>query len=343
MSHRRLAPARGWTLVELLVAMALSLLVIAGIAQIYLAAKRSYDIQTNIAEIQDVGRYVTDLLTHDIRMAGYWDSMDINLANSTPGNDGNPNGTPSSDSLFLTGRPNLPEDCSSNNSWGRMITRSIFGINDGNGIASYSCIGSDLLRGDVLTVRYADPVAIPATGPFTNTALYIRTAPFQGSVVFGNPEDCPPGTSGCALINYVNDPVFSDHALVAHAYYVATPISTSCGTVPVFARKTLDSTGTPRKESLVNGVEQLQFQYGVDTAVTAANPLGDGSVNQYLNADQVTNWHRVRAIRFWALVRANCQESGYTDTATYQLGDRTYTPNDRYRRTLYSSTVALRN
>jgi len=140
--------------------------------------------------------------------------------------------------------------------------------------------------------------------------------------------------------------------LVAHAYYVAAPISTSCGTVPVFARKALDSNGTPRKESLVNGVEQLQFQYGVDTAITSANPVGDGSVNQYLDANQiqappcvpgVACWNQVRTVRFWALVRANCPESGYTDTATYQLGDIPYTPNDRYRRTLYSSTVALRN
>ena len=109
----------------------------------------------------------------------------------------------------------------------------------------------------------------------------------------------------------------------------------------MFAREFLRSDGTPWKESLVNGVEHLHFQYGVDTDSPA-----DGSVNQYLNAISVTNgnlWNRVRAVRFWVLVRANCQESGYTDTATYQLGDITYSPGDHYRRALYSSTVALRN
>jgi len=327
---------KGWTLVELLVAMTLSLLVIAGIGQIYLAAKRSYDIQTNLAQIQDVGRYVVDVLTQDIHMAGYWDLMDINLANSTHGNDGDGTSSnpPTGDSVFLTGwQP--PGGCGSDDAWGRMITQKIFGINDGNGIGSYSCIGSDLLQGDVLTVRYANPDAV--TTPITtgDTNLYIHTAPFQGSLIAFD-------SGGSSIYtDYVTDTVSPTHSVVAHAYYVATSISTDCGDVPVFARKTLDINRKPRKESLVNGVEQLQFEYGVDTDSPA-----DGSVNQYLNAVDVTNgnlWNRVRAVRFWVLVRANCQESGYTDTATYQLGDITYSPGDHYRRALYSSTVALRN
>ena len=324
MNRGQLFPSRGWTLIELLVAMTLSLLVIAGIGQIYLAAKRSYDIQTNLAQIQDVGRYVVDVLTQDIHNAGYWGLMNMNAA-------------PAINPIIA------PDNCSNSNiNWGEMITRKIFGINDGNGIGVYGCIGGDWLQGDVLTVRYADPVAIttnqnlpppapPASDPYDPSRLYIRTAPLQGSIVQGNPF-------GNAQ-NLVTSSVFSDHALVAHVYYVADPISTECGDVPVFARKTLDINGYPLKESLVNGVEQLQFQYGVDTDA-------DGSVNRYLNANEVTAgnlWNQVRAVRFWVLVRANCQESGYTDTTSYLLGDFTYAPDDHYRRGLYSSTVALRN
>jgi type IV pilus assembly protein PilW len=329
MKRSPLFPSGGWTLVELLVATTLSLLVIAGIGQIYLAAKRSYDIQTNLAQIQDVGRYVTDVLTRDFHMAGYWGLMDINLADSTPGNDGNPGNPPTGDSFLLT-EWQAPGGCGGNDAWGRMITQKIFGINDGNGIGSYSCIGSDLLRGDILTVRYADTAAVTTPISPGDTSLYIHTAPFQGSLVAFDNSGNPVYT------DRVTDTISSTHAVVAHAYYVADPIPTDCGDVPVFARKTLDSNRTPRKESLVNGVEQLQFQYGVDTDA-------DGSVNRYLNADQVTNWHQVRAVRFWALVRSNCPEGGHTDTTTYQLGDVTYPTGDHYRRALYSSTVALRN
>lgn len=333
---------QGWTLVEVLVAMTLSLLVIAGIGQIYLAAKRSYEIQTNLAQIQDVGRYVIEVLTQDIHNAGYWDAMDINLATSTPLNDGPP---PTIDSFFLTGWQ-APGGCGSDDTWGRMVTQKIFGINDGNGIASYGCIGSDLWQGDILTVRYADPTRATTFNP---ASLYIRTSTFQGILAHGNPAAVV-ATYPLAS-NALVDSTFYNHALVAHAYYVADPISTECGDVPVFARKTLANDGTPLKESLVNGVENLQFQYGVDTKITSNpldpnyDPYGDYSINQYLSADQVTDWNQVRAVRFWVLVRADCPESGYTDTTTYQLGDFAYTPpaNDHYRRALYSSTVALRN
>lgn len=303
-------PARGLTLVELLITLTLSLLIIAGVGQIYLASKRSYDIQTNLAQIQDVGRYVTDVLTQDIHMAGYWDLMNINDPATTFTNKVDP----------------TPDSChSGNNAWGRMVKHGIYGLDNTDpalSIPDYDCITS-WERGDALIVRYADPVAIPPAGPFTATRLYIQTLPIRGIFSFGDPGPAP-------------GLVFSNHAVVAHAYYVANPITTACGNVPVFARETLTSNGTPSKESLVNGVEQLQFQYGVDTD-------NDKNVNQYLKAADVPDWDQVRAVRYWILVRASCQESGYTDANTYQLGDVPYTPGDHYRRALYSSTVALNN
>ena len=160
-----------------------------------------------------------------------------------------------------------------------------------------------------------------------------RTAPLQASIVRGNP-------AGDAH-NLITSPVFSDHAIVAHAYYLSRSYSMDCGGTtikpPELVGKSLDSNGIPRKESLVSGVERLQFQYGVDSD-------GNGSVDQYLNADQVADWSRARAVRFWALARALCPEGGYTDPKTYIMGDSSpYTPRDGFRRALYISTVALRN
>lgn len=334
---------RGWTLVELLVGSAVGLLVIAGIAQIYTAAKHSYDIQTRLAEIQDVGRYAVDVLSRDLRMAGYWGLMDIDLANSSPGDDPR-NGIYAGDNFFLTD-DFLPDTCTSNSDrdWGRMIVNRIFGLNEP--VTGYGCIGADRVRGDILTVRYADPVAIPNGGSFTGTRFYIRTAPFQGSIVQGNPSVCTPLVFPCPSVNYVTDTLFSDHALVAHAYYVTGSGTTvSCGgtsiTPPGLARKMLNSSGFPWKESLVNGVEHLQFQYGVDTDTAST----DGRVVRYFDADNVPDWNQVVAVRLWVLVRAVCPESGYIHTGTYAMGDENYSPgSDAYRRALFTTTVALRN
>lgn len=302
---------RGWTLVELMVGTAVGLLILAGIFQIYTAAKHSYDVQTRIAEIQDVGRFAIDLLSQDIRQAGYWGLLNINLA----GSDG-----------VLVGAVNTETCASTDTNWGRVVVNKIFGLNDTS--AGYGCIGTDRLRGDILTVRYADPVAIPSAGSFTPTRLYIRTAPFQGAIAQGQPQN-------------VTDPRNSDHALVAHAYFVAGSGTTvSCGgnsvMPPALARKILSSNGTPLKQSLVNGVEHLQFQYGVDTDTA-------GRVVRYVDANNVANWRQVVAVRIWVLVRATCPESGYINTGTYSLGDQAYSPNDSYRRALFTTTVALRN
>ena len=136
--------------------------------------------------------------------------------------------------------------------------------------------------------------------------------------------------------------------MVAHAYYVTnSTTATQCGkasapALPALARETLSSgaasPGFPVITELVTGVEQLQFQYGVDSD-------NNNSVDQYLNAgDPALSWTQVRAVRFWVLVRGDCPESGYTDNNTYNMGDLPpYAPNDGFRRALYTATVTLRN
>ena len=85
-------------------------------------------------------------------------------------------------------------------------------------------------------------------------------------------------------------------------------------------------------------MEQLQFLYGVDSD-------GDGWIDQYLKAKDIAanQWRSVHAVRFWVLVREDCPETGYTDGNTYKMGGFSYTPNDGYRRALFTSTVALRS
>lgn len=292
---------RGFTLVELLVTVTLGLLVIAGIGQIYTAAKRSYDIQTSLARLQDAGRYAVDVITQDVRRAGYWGLTNMRAF-------GPPAGAP-------------PTAATCNNTWGSMAQQAIFGINDS--AAGYACI-TTWLRGDVLTVRYAVP---QPTTVFAANTLYIRTTPSQATIALGAPAGAP-------------GPISSDHAVAAHAYYVQNSATATCNgaAIPALTREELGANGLPQAAELVLGVEHLQFQFGIDSD-------GDRSVNQYVNANALTlaNWNNVVSVRFWILARDECPETGYTNTATYTMGDINYTVNDQYRRQLYTSTVALRN
>ena len=63
---------RGFTLVEIMVAITLSLFLIGGLVQIYASNKKSSLLQRNLAEMQESQRLAIHVLTHDIRMAGYY-------------------------------------------------------------------------------------------------------------------------------------------------------------------------------------------------------------------------------------------------------------------------------
>jgi prepilin-type N-terminal cleavage/methylation domain-containing protein len=69
----------GFTLVEILIAISLGLILMAGIAQVYLSVKKSHQTEQNMARLQENGRFATMLLMRNIRMAGYGGCLSSNL------------------------------------------------------------------------------------------------------------------------------------------------------------------------------------------------------------------------------------------------------------------------
>ena len=62
---------RGYSLVELLVAMAIALVVMAGTYKVYVTQQDSYLLQEQVAEMQQNARTAKYIMTREIRMAGY--------------------------------------------------------------------------------------------------------------------------------------------------------------------------------------------------------------------------------------------------------------------------------
>lgn len=323
---------RGFTMVELMVAMVISLILMAGIGQIYLSAKKSYSIQNSLAHQQQTARYVMEVISQDLRRAGYWGG------NAAPAE--------------ITGSLGIATDngtCpSGDDSWGRMLDRRLFGLNDSNNsgaTSNYSsCIpNTDYIRGDILVVRYTAPwiIGSTTTPAFENNRVYLRTGLFDGHVFKGANAADPENQ-----INTAATPIGRDSELVAHAYYISTsPGQPSCTgvTVPSLFRESLDDNGRPAAEEVAYGVDNLQVRYGIDDDISAADFDGDGSVDQYFDAQNVPDWSQVITARIWLLTRAECPETGYTNTNTYAMADQNYAVNDGFRRQLYQTTVNVRN
>jgi len=299
---------KGFTLVEAMIGSAIGIFLLAGVLQIFTSMQQASTLVEHSSQIQETGRFAMNLITADLRRAGYWGgNADNNTISGTEGKQAATNTCPIG-----------------TNQWGRMIEQRIFGLNDTS--TGYACISNnDYLRGDVLTVRFTSSLTANVFDP---SDLYLRASLFEGRLFVGS--------KNADSANEVEDNPQRVHLIKAHAYYVGnTGRSCKGNQIPGLFWENLVK-GIPQKEELLAGVEQLQVQYGIDQDL-------DGVVDQYFNADAVANWKDVVTVKLWLLVRAECPDNSYTDDKTYIVGDQQYTPGDSYYRQLFNQTITLRN
>lgn len=70
-------PARGFGLVELMIAMTLGLILILGVSQIFIAGKQSFVVQQHTAALQENARFVLSRISRDLRQAGMFGCLDM--------------------------------------------------------------------------------------------------------------------------------------------------------------------------------------------------------------------------------------------------------------------------
>jgi type IV pilus assembly protein PilW len=62
----------GISLIEIMIALLIGLFLLGGILQMFSASQQTSRMQSNLARLQENGRFALDFLARDIRMAGYW-------------------------------------------------------------------------------------------------------------------------------------------------------------------------------------------------------------------------------------------------------------------------------
>ena len=66
---------RGFTLVELLIGMLVGLIVLGALASTFIIQSKSYDVQEQVAEMVQTARAAMDMISREVRMAGYDPSL----------------------------------------------------------------------------------------------------------------------------------------------------------------------------------------------------------------------------------------------------------------------------
>lgn len=305
-------PQRGFTLIELMIAMAISLFLLIGVSSMLMFSSSSEKTNSAGSEISTNGRYALEVLRRDLLHAGY---RGLSWAPSTP--------------LSTTVIASVPGECSP--LFAINIAQPIWGSNDSNPWTGNSpaCIpAANYSVGDIFVTRHA--ALSPATS-LDATTLYFRSAYERGEVFLGS----NPPTLFTAV------PVI-DYALETSAYYVSpyTNSATESPKVPALYRLALGAGPAMAASLVASNVENMQVQYGRTTT--------DGKT-RFQNADSISStttpseWNDVSAVRIWLLVRGTTPEPGYSNTTTYSLGDKTITASDGFRREVFSTIVQLRN
>ncbi|MEE9303912.1 MAG: PilW family protein [Thiotrichaceae bacterium] len=95
----------GFTMVELLVAMAIGLFLVGGVFQLFVANKQSSRIQNNLSHVQENGRFATSELSRVLRMAGLKSDPTDTAAFATPATapiTGSDNASAGADDVFIS-------------------------------------------------------------------------------------------------------------------------------------------------------------------------------------------------------------------------------------------------
>ena len=334
MANRR--RQSGMSLVELMVALAIGTFLLAGTISVFGKTRDLYRTNDNAARLQETARYAMSTLEADLRMANYWGLMSrADLIENGPTLD--PANPPNVNPTYtlpagLTGYGATINLCGA--MWAIKLPAYVEATN------SYTlgcgAFGAGAVAGsDTLTIRRVSTNAI-AAGALAACAgqFKIQTSRVQGTLF----------ASGTVPAGYL-PPLSETRAVVVNGYYVDQDSDERAGT-PSLRRKQLDVAGgapTITDLQIVPGVEDLQVELGVDFGFNA-----DQNADYFVPPNTVIPaGDQIVAVRIWLLVRAEQQESGFTDNGPYSYGSRVgaaqYIPGDAFRRVLVSKTIALRN
>lgn len=302
--------SRAFTLVELMVAMAISLLVILGAITLLLDSRQAYHTAELMARLQERGRFALDTLEPDIRLAAYW-----GLAGGRAPITGSARrDEPTPDGLAVAG------DCGPN--FALDLQTPVQGSNDR---WEYDCApyGAGVVPGtDVLTVRHAGLAPAP---------------PEAGRLqLHSDRESIQLMADGVVPAGFADPPLSETRDLVVTSYYLSRDSVQGRG-VPSLRRKRLVTGPAMADEEVVPQVEDFQLRLGADTT-------GDGVPNLFADPDRVPEGSAIVAVRIWLLLRSGEADGRHRDHRSYRYAGHTRGPfEDRRHRLLVQRTIGLRN
>lgn len=360
-----ISKAAGVSLVELLISLVIGSIILAGAVQVVANSKRSFIDQDEITFIQNNARFALDVISKDIRLAGYMGCASpgsVKVANAIAGNE---NGFVSMDGI--KGFDGGTVDVSTTGTFPANYSANAFAGTDSilirhadidnelnvkshdvNAAVIHTWGTNEFDAGEALVIadancRYVGLFQVSTgTGSASNVTHNTGGGDNCTKIIRGEFNCSSPscGTNSCNGYTKVTGGSYGPGSklmkLISHAYYIGeSDIAPGMPALKRHALESLDDATPVVAEEIALGVEDFQIIYGLDSS-------GDGSVDQYRDASSITtdaDWARVLSVKLKLIFRSKSEVLPSAEVRT--LAGKTY--NDRYIRQLVNSTVRIRN
>lgn len=304
----------GWTLIEMLIVMALSLLLTLLLVNSWQVNYQAFKQTSQLSELQQSGQFVLGFFQQELTNQNFWAGA-------------NPGLLPAPAAIAVQGDCRSALDSGSFPKASAVFVPVLAGTV--GGAHTPDCIASMHKGSGFLQLKRL--AGAPLTAAQTkNNRVYVQQQGRQYHFVSQ--------ASGGAQFTY--------WPYLHQLFYVALQTQAQ-QQVPVLMRKRLvrQASGqlTMDTDSVLDGVEMLHFEAGIDSNF-------DGQVDYLSDVDQISAdvWQQrsgqVLQLRFFVLVRSTIPDKDYTNVQQYALGQRLFrAPGDHYRRLLVSSAVTFHN
>lgn len=363
----------GFSLTELMVAVTIGLIVLAGVSSVMVSNKKTYTAQDSLARMQENARIAMLILTKEMRNIGYWGcNPDMeNVKSALKGSAGSP---------YLFSNPIEGSEAGGNllptNTVLPVTTRAgtdVFIVRGADANETFTieqamqsqsasmkiAPGSSLTEGEVLVITDCSSADI----------FQVTNIDASGNLVHNPGGAWDPGNELLGGGNKLSK-IYDQDAKIMRFKSTMFYIDTGASGEPSLFRRALvvSASGVqPESQELVEGIENLQILYGIDTD-------GDKMADDYKNAILVgaSTWNNVVSIRFGVIARAlaNLQTTdlktaatasqldtkkldidgdtvwdftGLEGTFTTQIGSGSTVLDAQYQRRMFRTTVLLRN
>lgn len=366
MKHSQLLKHQGFTLVEILVSLAIGFTLMTMIVQLYATTSR---INTDITETNyaiENGRLTIDFLGKDIAHSGFWNGF-----------------IPEFDDLSASSAPSdyptaIPDPCLDYASWDAVYRANFValpvGVYDTVPSSCTSLLPDRQAGTDVIVVRHANtPACNPASaGSCRAGALHFQVAMCEtsGNYQYTLSHDLT------ALTETQRDCTARAEAreVISNIYYVRNYAVTAGDGIPTLMRSSLGVvSGVPTQQgpvALIEGVESFKIELGIDNVSDSGAAVNHGAAIVWADestkdsptnrGDGIPDGNFVRctilapctvaqlvntvSVKLGVLVRNLKITRGYTDTKIYTIGTTSIGPfNNAYQRYTYNTTVRLAN